>query len=114
MAVIEYKIIVDRPNGNANVLCLIPAFGGGGPDKIRFSSNQDDTAIEFVLDESPFNPEDKAAPKTGETFDVGRDKGPFEVTRPLSQSIRFNCGHRVNGTFTPWGGSGFGTPPNKG
>jgi hypothetical protein len=109
---IEYVIDVDRPNGNAQAERIIRQVGPGVADKIRFSSNQPDTAIEFAGN-TPFDPNDPNAPQTGKSFKIGQ--GPsaeFEVKGPLTH---FKCGHENSpGVFTPWGGDGGGTPPNRG
>jgi hypothetical protein len=110
MAVIEYMINVDVPNGNAIVNRVIVQFGPGIADKIRFRSNQSDTAIEFVGD-CPFDANDPQAPQKNKSFLVS--KGPtaaFEVKGALTH---FRCGHEKSpGVFIPWGGGGGGTPPD--
>src|SRR5215471_17213467 len=111
MAVIEYIINVDRPNGNAIVTHVIAEYGPAIDDQIRFSSNQPDTAIMFVGD-SPFNPKDETAPRANTTFRVGTSRTKaFKVDKVLTseQSIRFNCGHVKEAdpeAFIPWGGGG--------
>ena len=135
MALIEYNIQYNRKTEMTKVTCRILAVGGPGPDKIRFTSNDSKTAIQYKGG-TPFDHRDPTAPQPDKVFSVGKKTKEFEVVRSLTRENRlhFKCGEAVpaaakrasraivggygsgttNGAalkFKAWKGSGGGTPP---
>jgi hypothetical protein len=89
-------------SGNANVTGTYTSALKPG-DKVRFTSNREDTAIEFDRD-SPFE-----HPAAGVPFPVGRESAELTVKNGHQAHCHFRCGHMVPG-FVPWGGGGSHTP----
>src|SRR5262249_42307135 len=65
-------------------------------DKVRFTSNRDDTEIVYVVD-SPF---DTTSVPARVRFKIGRGKGPFKCV--LKGIHHFDCGRDLGGQFSPW------------
>ena len=134
MALLEYNIQYDDKTETSKVTCRLLAVGGQGPDKIRFKSNDPNTAIQYV-GSSPFDPRDPNAPQPDKVFRVGKKTKDLEVVKLVTREerLRFKCGEAVSvpakmtfgttvgGKSAPtndstiklkaWKGGGGGTPP---
>jgi len=129
----EYNIQYDDKKETSKVTCRVLAVGG--PDKIRFKSNDSKTVIQYVGG-TPFDPSDSTAPQADRVFSVGKQSKDFEIKKSLTleKRVHFKCGEGVRipakisratagdgGVITTntstlklkaWKGSGGDTPPD--
>jgi len=94
MALIEYDIQYDEKTETSKVICRILAVGES--DKIRFKSNDPNTAIEYE-GEAPFDHDDPQAPQPDQVFKVGKETKQFDVVRSITieEPLHFKCGEAV-------------------